>query len=90
MKKYYEFDKDLIYRIFIDYKQVYDCINKDDLQKVIINFGILKKDIDIIKLCNNKTVLKVNFLEELTSEFEVNSGLRQKNALSPTIFILCH
>jgi len=39
-------------------------------------------------MCNNKTLLKVRFLQRLSPVFEVNSGLRQGDALSPTLFHL--
>jgi len=42
----------------------------------------------MVKICNNKTEYNVKFLEELSSVFRVNSGLRQGDALSPTLFNL--
>lgn len=40
----------------------------------------------MVKLCNAKTVFKEKFLGKLSSEFEVDLGLRQGNALCPTLF----
>lgn len=51
-----------------------------------ISFVIPKKYVDKIKVWNAKMVFKVKFLRELSSEFEVNSGLRQGDALSSTLF----
>jgi len=85
MEKHYEFNKDL-YMVFIDYTQAYDSIHREELWKAMINFGIPKKYVDMVKLCNAKTLRKVKFLGELSSEFEINSGLRQGDALSPTLF----
>jgi len=85
MEKHYEFNKDL-YIIFVNYKQAYDSINRKELWKTMISFGIPKKYVDMVKLCNAKAVCKVKFLRELSSEFEINSGLRQGDALSPTLF----
>jgi len=85
MEKHYEINKDL-YMVFIDYKQAYDSIHREELWKAMISFGIPKKYVDVIKLCNTKTMCKVTFLGELSSEFEIKSGLRQGDALSPTLF----
>lgn len=72
--------------VFIDYRQAYGSIQKEELWKAMISFGIPKKYVDMVKLCNAKTMCKVKFLGELSSEFEINSGLRQGDALSPTLF----
>lgn len=87
MEKHSEFDKDL-YMVFIDYKQAYDSISREDLCNTLIHFGIPKKYVNMVKLCNNKTECKVKFLGELSSAFEVKSDLRQGNALSSTLFNL--
>ena len=57
MEKHHKFNKDL-YMVFIDYKQAYDSINIEELWKAIISFGIPKKYVDMIKLCNAKMYLK--------------------------------
>lgn len=52
----------------------------------MLNFDIPKKYVDMVKLCNVKTGCKEKCLRELSSEFEVNSRLRQSDVLSPTLF----
>lgn len=84
MEKHYKFNKDL-YMVFIDYKQAYDSIHRKELWKAMISFGIPKKYVDMVKLCNAKTVCKVKFLGEPSSELEINSELWQGDALSLTI-----
>lgn len=74
MKRHYKFDKDL-FMTFVDYNQVYDCKNRENFWKVVINFEIPKKFVNMIKLCNTETVFEVEFLGELLSESEVNSEL---------------
>lgn len=85
MEGHYEFNKD-IYTVFIDYKQVYDSLNREELWKTTINFDIQKKYVNMVKICNEKIVFKVKFLGELSLEFEINSGVRQSNTTSPTLF----
>lgn len=74
--------------VFIDYKQAYDSVNRQKLWKAMIFFGIPQKYTNLVKMCNDKTLFKVRFLQRLSSAFEVNSGLRQGDALSPTLFNL--
>lgn len=42
MKEYYEFDKD-IYMVFVNYKQAYDSVNRQELWKTKIHFGKICK-----------------------------------------------
>lgn len=74
--------------VFVDYKQAYDSINREELWNTLTYFGIPKKYVNMVKLCSNKTECKVKFLGEFSSAFEVKSGLRQGDALSPTLFNL--
>jgi hypothetical protein len=53
MEKSYEFTKDL-HMVFIDYKQAYDSIDRERLWKILKNFGLPTKLINMIKLCNRK------------------------------------
>jgi len=62
--------------------KLYDSVNRKEL------FGIPQKYVNLVKMCNDKTLLKVRFLHRLSPAFEVNLGLRQGDALSPTLFNL--
>jgi len=44
--------------------------------------------VSLIIGCNNKTACKVRFLQEMSETFEVKSGFRQGEALSPNLFNL--
>jgi len=57
IEKHYKFNKDL-YLVFIDYKQAYN-INREDLWNTMISLKILKKYVNMIKLCNYKTEYKM-------------------------------
>lgn len=54
----------------------------------MILFGIPQNYVNLVKMYKDKTLLKVRFLQRLLSVFDVNSGLIQGNALSPTLFNL--
>lgn len=68
MEKYYKFDKDL-YMIFIDFKQAYDSINKNQLWIVLEDFGFPSKLVSLIKNYNLNTFCKLCYLEETSSPF---------------------
>lgn len=87
MKKYYEYNKDL-HMLFVNFKQAYDCINREQLWTTLRNFGIPDKLVRLVQMCNEQTYCKVRFCGELSTMFECKTGLRQGDALSPALFNL--
>jgi len=61
MEKYYEYDKDL-YMIFIDFKQAYDSINRNQLWIALEDFGFPSKLIRLIRNYNSNTFYRVRAL----------------------------
>jgi len=49
MEKYYEYNNEL-HMIFVDFKQAYDSINRDQLWIALTNLGIPNKLIRMIKI----------------------------------------
>uniref|UniRef100_A0A2S2NGN5 Transposon TX1 uncharacterized protein n=1 Tax=Schizaphis graminum TaxID=13262 RepID=A0A2S2NGN5_SCHGA len=72
MEKYYEHDKDL-YMIFVDFKQAYDSVNRQQLWTALRNFGIPEKLVKMIEICNSNTYCKIRYQGELSPQFEVQS-----------------
>lgn len=87
MGKYYEYNNEL-HIIFVDFKQSCDSINRDQLWIALANLGISNKLIRMIKICNSNTFCKVLWQGELSTLFEVKSGLKQGDALFPFLFNL--
>lgn len=65
---------------------MYNTVNREVLWDALITFGIPTKIMKMIKLCMNKTRCKVRFNQHMSDEFEVKTGLRQGDALSPELF----
>ncbi|KAF0748721.1 Uncharacterized protein FWK35_00016848 [Aphis craccivora] len=61
-EKHYEYNKDL-HLIFVDFKQAYDSISRNNLWKIMYDSG-----------------------RETSTQFKVQTGLRQGDALSPMLF----
>ena len=61
-----------MYELFIDFKKAYDSVRREALYNILIEFGILKKLVRLIKMC----------LTETYSRVRVGKG----DALSPLLF----
>uniref|UniRef100_A0A2S2NNU5 Retrovirus-related Pol polyprotein from type-2 retrotransposable element R2DM n=1 Tax=Schizaphis graminum TaxID=13262 RepID=A0A2S2NNU5_SCHGA len=85
LEKYYEFGKE-IHICFVDFKQAYDSIIREELWKALEEFGVPAKLIQLVKECNSNSCCKVKFGKKISESFEVVTGLRQGDALSPTLF----
>jgi sorting nexin-29 len=87
MEKYYEYNRDL-YILFVDFKQAYDSIDREQLWIALRNFRIPKKIVKLVEICNQQIFYKVRFMGETSENFEYKTGLRQGDALSPVLFNL--
>jgi hypothetical protein len=67
---------------------VYDRINRESIYKILEHFRIPQKRIGLIKATLNGTMVKVKVGNILSREIQVNTGLRQGDALSLIIFNL--
>jgi hypothetical protein len=75
-----------VYQLFIDLKKAYDSIKREVLYNILLEFGIPKKLVRIIKICLNETYSKVRIGKLLSDTFPIQNGLKQGDALSPLLF----
>lgn len=87
MEKYYKHDKDL-FMIFVDFKQAYDSIIRQQLWTTLRNFEIPEKLVKMVEFCSSNIFCKVRYKGELSLQFEVQFGLEQGDAMSPILFNL--
>lgn len=87
MSKYYKFGKDL-HLVFVDYKQAYNSVDREEFWKALVILGIPKKYVNVIKACYEKTLCRVCYIQGILDLFEVKSGLKQEDELSPALFNL--
>jgi len=87
LKKFYEYNKDM-HILFVDFKQAYDSIDREQLWTALRNFRIPKKLVKLVEMCNQQTFCKVRFMGETSKAFECKTGLRQGDALLAILFNL--
>jgi hypothetical protein len=77
-----------VYQLFIDFKKAYDSFRREALYNILIEFGIPRKVVGLIKMCLNETYSGVRIGKNLSDKFTTENVLKQGNALSPLISTL--
>ncbi|KAJ4442563.1 hypothetical protein ANN_04150 [Periplaneta americana] len=78
--------KDTVHQLFIDFKKAYDSVKRQVLYNILIEFGIPKKLVRLIKMCLSETYSRVRIGQFLSDAFPIHCGLKQGDALSPLLF----
>jgi hypothetical protein len=75
-----------VHQLFIDFKKAYDSIKREVFYNILLEFGIPKKLVRLIKMCLNETYSKIRVGKLLSDKFPIRNGLKQGDALSPLLF----
>ena len=76
MEKCREFNVDT-HHLFVDFKAAYDSVNRPRLWKIMEEFGIPKKLIDLVAMTLDNVGSRVRIRNKLSDHFETVDGLRQ-------------
>ena len=77
-----------VHQLFIYFKKAYDSVRREVLYNILMEFGIPKKLIRLIKMCLTETYSRVRVGKSLSDMFSTRNGLKQGDALSPLLFNL--
>jgi hypothetical protein len=72
--------------VWTDFSKAYDSVRREVLYKILIEFGIPRKLVRLIKMCLNETYGKIRIGKHLSGAFPIKNGLKQGDALSPLLF----
>jgi hypothetical protein len=75
-----------VHQLFIDFKKAYDAGRREALYDILIEFGIPKKLVRLIKMCLTETYSRVWVGKNLSEMFPIRNCLKQGDALSPLLF----
>ena len=75
-----------MHQLFIDFKKAYVSVRREDLYNILIEFGIPKKLIRLVKMCSTETYSRFRVGKNLSGRFPIRNGLKQGDALSPMLF----
>jgi hypothetical protein len=75
-----------VHQLFLDFKKAYDPVRREVLYKILIEFGIPRKLVRLIKLSLTETNSRVQVGKNVSDRFPITNGLKQGDALSPLLF----
>jgi hypothetical protein len=75
-----------VHQLFIELNKAYDSVKREVRYNILLEFGIPKKLVRLIKMCLNETYSKVRVGEILSDKLHIRNGLKQGDALSPMLF----
>jgi hypothetical protein len=87
IERFYEYNID-IHNIFVDYTHAFDSTKRNKILDFLIQNKIPFKLIKSIKLTLENTTTKVKINNAYTAEFREETGVKQGDPLSPTLFSL--
>jgi hypothetical protein len=81
-----QWDNETVHQLFIDFRKAYDSVRREVLYKILIEFGIPRELVRLIKMCLNETCSKVRIGKHLSGAFPIKNGLKQGDAVSLLLF----
>ena len=85
LEKKWEYSEE-VHQLFIDFKKAYDSVRREVLYKILIEFGIPKKLVRLIKMSLTETYSRVRVGKNVSDRFPIRNGLKHGDALSPVLF----
>ncbi len=77
-----------LYTVFIDFTNAFNTVSREELWKVLKNFGCTEKVINLIKALHEGMHTKVVQGRDTSKDFAVTNGVKQGCVLAPTLFSL--
>jgi hypothetical protein len=74
------------HQLFIYFRKAYDSVRREVLYSILIEFGIPRKLVALIKMRLNETYIRARIGKNLSEKFTVQNGLKQGDSLSPLLF----
>ena len=75
-----------VHQLFIDFKKAYGSVTREILYKILIEFGIPRKLVRLIKMSLTEIYSRVWVGKNLFDRYPIRNGLKEGDALSPMLF----
>jgi hypothetical protein len=79
----------MVHQLFIDFKKAYDLVEREVLYNMLLEFGIPKKLVRLIKICLNETYSKVHIGKLLSDKFPYSEWSETRRCSIAITFQFC-
>jgi len=79
--------KEVVFQLFIEYKKAYDSVRREVLLNILIEFGIHRKMVRLMKMCLTETYSGVWVGKHLSDMFPIMNIFKKGEATYPLLFI---
>ena len=85
LEKKWEYNEE-VHQLFMDFKKAYESVRREVLYKILIEFGIPRKLVRLVKMSLIETYSRVRVDKNVSDRFPIRNGLKQGDALTPLLF----
>jgi hypothetical protein len=75
-----------VHQLFIDFTKSYVSVRREVLYNIVLEFGITKKLIMLIKMCLTETYSRFQVGKNLSDMFPIKNSLKEGDAIPPLLF----
>jgi len=75
-----------VHQLFTDFEKAYYSVSGEILYNILIEYGVPRKLVRLIKMCLTETYSRVRVGKNLSDRFPIRNALKQRDALSPMLF----
>jgi hypothetical protein len=75
-----------LHQLFVDCNKAYSLVRRKVLYIILIEFGIPKKLVRLLKMCLNENYSRAQAGKHLSDMIPIRNGLEQGDALLPLLF----
>jgi hypothetical protein len=81
LEKKWEYSEE-VHQFFIDFKKAYDSVRREILYKIVIEFGIPRKLVRLIKMSLTESYSRVQVGKNVSDSFPVRNGLKRRRSIT--------
>jgi len=85
LEKKWEYNEP-VHQLFIDFRTAYDSVRREVLYNIVIEFGIHRKLLRLIKMSLTETYSRDRVGKNVSDRFPIRNGLKEGDALSPMLY----